>query len=81
VLRLFAVAIDRVPRRWAHRRTGERQRLEPFDARATAPRLIETLSMRPLGAGAHEVTGVDQRGRAYSRRTATSKATAPAGQA
>jgi hypothetical protein len=81
VLRLFAIAIDRVPRRWVHRRQNERERLEPFDARSTRPRLIETLAIRPLGAGVHEVTGVDQRGRAYSRRTATSNATAPAGQA
>ena len=78
---MFAIAIDRVPRRWVHRKQNERERLEPFDARATRPRLIEALAIRPLGAGVHEVTGVDQRGRAYLRRTATSNATAPAGQA
>jgi hypothetical protein len=81
VLRLFAIAIDRVPRRWVHRKGNEQERLAAFDARATGPRLIETLAIRPLGAGAHEVTGVDQRGRGYSRRTAMSNATAPAGQA
>jgi hypothetical protein len=80
-LRLFAIAIDRVPRRWIHRKRGERERLEPFDARATAPRLIETLTIRPLAAGRHEVTGVDERGRAYQRCAPISNATAPAGQA
>ncbi len=54
VLRLFAVAIDRVPRRWRHRSKNERERLEPFDAGATAPRLIEMANVRSAGAGTHE---------------------------
>lgn len=72
VVKLFAIAIDRVPRRWA--------RGKPHDANATPPRLIEWLSLRPMGSGQIEVEGVDERGRRYRRTTgSTSKATPPAG--
>ncbi len=81
MLKLFAIAIDRVPRRWAHRGQGESRKLESFDALATAPRLIEMLSMRPLADAEYEVTGVDERGRNYKRRASISKLATPAGQA
>ena len=45
-LTIFAVAIDRVPRRWRkHSRNGE-PTLEQADKRASAPRLIEKVEVR-----------------------------------
>lgn len=47
VLTIFAVAIDRVPRRWrAATRNGEKT-LEAMDARASDPRLIDKVEVRP----------------------------------
>jgi hypothetical protein len=78
-LSLFAIAIDRVPRRWARRKVDDSKRLESHDAAATAPRLIETLTIRPLEAGQHGVEGVDEKGRSYRRGARIEKVTAPAG--
>jgi hypothetical protein len=47
VLTIFAVAIDRVPRRWrAATRNGEKTQ-ESMDARASEPRLIDKVEVRP----------------------------------
>ena len=47
VLTIFALAIDRVPRRWrAVTRNGEKTQ-EAVDPRATAPRLIDKVEVRP----------------------------------
>jgi hypothetical protein len=47
MLTLYAIAIDRVPRRWrAASRDGE-QTQEADDPRATAPRLIDRIEVRP----------------------------------
>jgi hypothetical protein len=47
VLTIFAVAIDRVPRRWrAAMRNGEKTQ-EATDARASEPRLIDKVEVRP----------------------------------
>ena len=46
-LTIYAIAIDRVPRRWrAARRAGE-DTVEADDARASAPRLIDKVEVRP----------------------------------
>jgi hypothetical protein len=46
-LTLYAIAIDRVPRRWrAQQRNGE-QTWVAIDSRATAPRLIDKVVVRP----------------------------------
>jgi hypothetical protein len=47
VLTIFAVAIDRVPRRWrAATRNGEKTQ-EASDAHASEPRLIDKVEVRP----------------------------------
>jgi hypothetical protein len=46
-LTIYAIAIDRVPRRWrAARRDGE-DTVEADDARASAPRIIDKVEVRP----------------------------------
>jgi len=46
-LTLYAIGIDRVPRRWrAQQRNGE-QTWVAIDSRATAPRLIDKVVVRP----------------------------------
>jgi hypothetical protein len=46
-LTIYAIALDRVPRRWrATTRNGE-QTIEANDARATAPRLIDRVVVKP----------------------------------
>ncbi len=47
VLTIYAIALDRVPRRWrAANRNGE-QTMEASDARATDPRLIDRVVVKP----------------------------------
>jgi hypothetical protein len=41
VLTIYAIAIDRVPRRWQPGERGGEPTFAPDDARATAPRLID----------------------------------------
>ena len=50
-LTIHAIGIDRVPRRWR----GPVKRPEPDDPRATAPRLIDRVTLRPLGQGRYGV--------------------------
>ena len=64
-LSLFAICIDRVPRSWRFNQQAGRSRYQAHDSRATPPRLIEKLVLRPLGAGRYAVGGIDQQGRAY----------------
>ncbi len=66
-LTLHAIAIDRVPRRWVERRGASAGCIEPDDAAATPPRLIEKLTLRPLQAGGYAVSGIDEQGRPYAR--------------
>ena len=47
VLTIYAIAIDRVPRRWRSAARGGEETLEADDARATAPRLIDRIEVRP----------------------------------
>ncbi len=47
VLTLYAIAIDRVPRRWRAASRGGEQTQEADDPRATAPRLIDRIEVRP----------------------------------
>ena len=47
VLTIYAIAIDRVPRRWRSASRGAEQTMEADDARATAPRLIDRIEVRP----------------------------------
>ena len=46
-LTIFAIAIDRVPRRWREAQRDGKATLEANDARATAPRLIDRIEIRP----------------------------------
>ena len=46
-LTIHAIAIDRVPRRWRSARRGGEATLEADDARASAPRLIDRVELRP----------------------------------
>jgi hypothetical protein len=46
-LTVFAIAIDRVPRRWRQASRGGEDSIEADDARATAPRLIDKFEVRP----------------------------------
>lgn len=64
-LTLYAVAIDRVPRHWASRKTPTGWTLAADDALATAPRLIEKFTLSPSGDGRYTVRGVDSQGRRY----------------
>ena len=73
-LNLFAIAIDRVPRRWASRTENGRASLAAHDVRATAPRLIEKVVLRARSGGGVQVSGVDELGRVYTR-SGTSAAT------
>ena len=66
-LTIHAIGIDRVPRRWVERRGLNAGRIEPQDPNSTPPRLIEKVTLRPRGDGAYAVSGIDQRGRPYSR--------------
>ena len=50
-LTIHAIGIDRVARRWR----GPVERPEPDDPRATAPRLIDRVILRPLGQGRYGV--------------------------
>jgi hypothetical protein len=45
-LTIYAIAIDRVPRRWCAARRGGQETMEAEDARATAPRLIDKVEVR-----------------------------------
>ena len=45
-LTIFAIAIDRVPRRWRAAQRNGKPTIEAYDARATAPRLIEKVEVR-----------------------------------
>jgi hypothetical protein len=46
-LTILAIAIDRVPRRWREAQRDGKTTLEANDARATAPRLIDRIEIRP----------------------------------
>jgi len=67
-LTIHSIGIDRVPRRWAVRHGEQAGRIDPADPAATPPRLIEQLTLRPRGDDSYAVSGLDQRGRAYSRQ-------------
>ncbi|HEY6126536.1 MAG TPA: Yip1 family protein [Steroidobacteraceae bacterium] len=47
VLTIYAIAIDRVPRRWREAQRNGKPTIEANDARATAPRLIDRVEIRP----------------------------------
>ena len=47
VLTIHAIAIDRVPRRWRAAQRNGKSTIEAHDARATAPRLIDKVEIRP----------------------------------
>jgi len=47
VLTIHAIAIDRVPRRWRAAQRNGKPTIEAHDARATAPRLIDRVEIRP----------------------------------
>jgi hypothetical protein len=47
MLTIYAIAIDRVPRRWRPVSRGDQLTLEADDARATSPRLIDRIEVRP----------------------------------
>lgn len=64
-LSVYAIGIDRVPRKWRELHSGGRARIEPDDAAATPPRLIERLTLRPRAEGGYDVSGVDQQGRKH----------------
>ncbi len=69
-LSIHAIAIDRVARRWVERRGAHAGRIDPKDPTATAPRLIEKVTLRPRGDGRYAVSGIDESGRRYSRERA-----------
>ena len=46
-LTIHAIAVDRVPRRWRSARRGGEATFEADDARASAPRLIDRVELRP----------------------------------
>jgi hypothetical protein len=46
-LTIHAIAVDRVPRRWRSTRRGGEATFEADDARASAPRLIDRVELRP----------------------------------
>ena len=46
-LTIYAIAIDRVPRRWKSAERGGEQTTAANDARASAPRLIDRVTVRP----------------------------------
>jgi hypothetical protein len=70
-LTIHAIGIDRVPRRWAGPGGTDGGRIDPQDANATPPRLIEALTLRPRVGGGYTVSGIDERGRTYSRTPRT----------
>jgi hypothetical protein len=45
-LTIYAIAIDRVPRRWRNAQRGGEPTFAADDARATAPRLIDRVEVR-----------------------------------
>jgi hypothetical protein len=47
VLSIYAIAIDRVPRHWRAAQRNGKPTMEAYDARATAPRIIDKLEVRP----------------------------------
>jgi len=46
-LTIYAIAIDRVPRRWRAAQRNGKPTIEAHDERATAPRLIDKVEIRP----------------------------------
>ena len=60
-LEIQALGLERVPRRWRERSAG----LVADDPRATAPRLIEQVVLRPRADGGYAVHGTDMQGRRY----------------
>jgi hypothetical protein len=46
-LTIFSIAIDRVPRQWREAQRNGKPTIEANDARATAPRLIDRVEIRP----------------------------------
>ncbi len=66
-LTIHAIGIDRVPRRWVERRGVNAGRIDSQDANATPARLIEKVTLRPRAEGGYAVSGIDERGRTYSR--------------
>jgi hypothetical protein len=66
-LTIFALGIDRVPRRWSEHHGAGRSRVQASDPAATPVRLIEWLALRPLAGGGFAVRGLDEQGRSYSR--------------
>jgi hypothetical protein len=62
-LTLYAICIDRVPRRWQRSKAHGQHRYAARDARATPPRLIEKVVLRPRGDGHYDVSGISERGR------------------
>ena len=60
-LEIQALGLERVPRRWRERSA----RLVADDPRATAPRLIEQVVLRPRADGGYAVHGTDMQGRRY----------------
>jgi hypothetical protein len=59
-LRIHAIGIRRVPRRWSWRAAAAdvRAALQPDDPRATAPHLIEALRLVPAGGGRYRVDNI-----------------------
>jgi hypothetical protein len=45
ILTIYSIGIDRVPRRWREEQRGGETTFVPHDARATAPRLIDRVSV------------------------------------
>ena len=60
-LEIQALGLERVPRRWRESSAG----LVANDPRATAPRLIEQVVLRPRPEGGYAVHGTDMQGRRY----------------
>jgi hypothetical protein len=46
-LTIYAIAIDRVPRRWRVARRAGEDTVEADDARASTPRIIDKVEVRP----------------------------------
>ena len=66
-LTIHAIGIDRVPRDWRSEKDQGRERLRSHDRRATAPRQLEKVVLRPAGNGRYDVSGIDETGREYQR--------------
>jgi hypothetical protein len=74
-LTIHAIGIDRVPRRWVERHGPHAGRIDPQDRESTPPRLIEKVTLRPRAEGGYAVSGVDERGRTYSRAAGATSGT------